>query len=144
MGSFSPDEYRHEGNAISLLNYHFVFIPKRRKKVLIDAIADRLQELRRQKYVGRGQKGIPINKLRGFDKDTFFLALARREKNPFTFFINKFRGLRPFWQRAKIIFLPPASCPLPSAFLRSSAKFVTKIDGKLLPWKLCLIMFTYF
>jgi len=45
MGSFSPDEYRHEGNAISLLNYHFVFIPKRRKKVLVDAIAQRLQEI---------------------------------------------------------------------------------------------------
>ncbi|WP_420093663.1 IS200/IS605 family transposase [Fischerella thermalis] len=40
-----PDEYRHEGNAVSLLNYHFVFIPKRRKKVLIGAIAQRLQEL---------------------------------------------------------------------------------------------------
>ncbi|PLZ62767.1 IS200/IS605 family transposase, partial [Fischerella thermalis WC344] len=32
MPSFIPDEYRHEGNAVSLLNYHFVFIPKRRKK----------------------------------------------------------------------------------------------------------------
>ncbi|PLZ37577.1 IS200/IS605 family transposase [Fischerella thermalis WC527] len=45
MPSFIPDEYRHEGNAVSLLNYHFVFIPKRRKKVLIGAIAQRLQEL---------------------------------------------------------------------------------------------------
>ena len=32
MAKFSPDEYRHESNAVSLLNYHFVFIPKRRKK----------------------------------------------------------------------------------------------------------------
>lgn len=45
MASFSPDEYRHEGNAISLLNYHFVFIPKRRKKVLVGKIAERLQEI---------------------------------------------------------------------------------------------------
>jgi len=45
MPSFIPDEYRHEGNAVSLLNYHFVFIPKRRKKVLIGAIAQRLEEL---------------------------------------------------------------------------------------------------
>jgi putative transposase len=45
MPSFVPDEYRHEGNAVSWLNYHFVFIPKRRKKVLIGAIAQRLQEL---------------------------------------------------------------------------------------------------
>lgn len=45
MSSFTPDEYRHESNAVSLLNYHFVFIPKRRKKVLIGRIAERLQEL---------------------------------------------------------------------------------------------------
>ncbi|MEM9922868.1 MAG: transposase [Cyanobacteria bacterium P01_D01_bin.50] len=45
MGKFSTDEYRHEGNAVSLLNYHFVFIPKRRKKVLVGDIAFRLQEV---------------------------------------------------------------------------------------------------
>lgn len=45
MAKFNPDEYRHEGNAVSLLNYHFVFIPKRRKKVLVGAIAERLQEI---------------------------------------------------------------------------------------------------
>uniref|UniRef100_UPI00398AB250 transposase n=1 Tax=Sphaerospermopsis aphanizomenoides TaxID=459663 RepID=UPI00398AB250 len=45
MAKFSPDEYRHEGNAVSLLNYHFVFIPKRRKKVLTGVIAERLQQI---------------------------------------------------------------------------------------------------
>lgn len=45
MAKFSPDEYRHEGNAVSLLNYHFVFIPKRRKKVLVGEIAERLQQI---------------------------------------------------------------------------------------------------
>ncbi len=45
MAKFSPDEYRHENNAVSLLNYHFVFIPKRRKKVLVGAIAERLQQI---------------------------------------------------------------------------------------------------
>lgn len=45
MAIFAPDEYRHEGNAVSLLNYHFVFIPKRRKKVLVEKIAERLQEI---------------------------------------------------------------------------------------------------
>ena len=45
MGQFSYEEYRHESNAVSLLNYHFVFIPKRRKKVLVGAVADRLQEI---------------------------------------------------------------------------------------------------
>ena len=45
MASFSPDEYRHESNAVSLLNYHFVFIPKRRTKVLVGVVAERLQEI---------------------------------------------------------------------------------------------------
>ncbi|BAZ30688.1 transposase IS200-family protein [Cylindrospermum sp. NIES-4074] len=45
MATFTPDEYRHEGNAVSLLNYHFVFIPKRRKKVLVNEIAERLQQI---------------------------------------------------------------------------------------------------
>ncbi len=45
MTNFEPDEYRHEGNAVSLLNYHFVWIPKRRKKVLVGAIAERLQQI---------------------------------------------------------------------------------------------------
>jgi len=45
MAKFSPDEYRHESNAVSLLNYHFVFIPKRRKKILVGEIAERLQQI---------------------------------------------------------------------------------------------------
>lgn len=45
MANFDPEEYRHEGNAVSLLNYHFVFIPKRRRKVLTGKIAERLQEV---------------------------------------------------------------------------------------------------
>jgi putative transposase len=38
-------EYRHESNAVSLINMHFVFIPKRRKAVLVGKIAQRLQEI---------------------------------------------------------------------------------------------------
>ena len=45
MAKFSPDEYRHERNAVSLLNYHFVLSQKRRRKVLIGAIAERLQQM---------------------------------------------------------------------------------------------------
>lgn len=45
MSKFSPDEYRHESNAVSLLNYHFVFIPKRRRKVLVGSISERLQQI---------------------------------------------------------------------------------------------------
>jgi len=41
MAKFSPDEYRHESNAVSLLNYHLVFIPKKRKKCwLVQLLSD--------------------------------------------------------------------------------------------------------
>jgi len=45
MGKFDPDEYCHENNAVSWLNYHFVFLPKRFKKVLVGTVAERLQEI---------------------------------------------------------------------------------------------------
>jgi putative transposase len=38
-------EYRHEGNAVSMINFHFVFIPKRRRPVLTQKVAERLQEI---------------------------------------------------------------------------------------------------
>lgn len=38
-------EYRHEGNAVSLINFHFVFVPKRRKAVLVKDVAERAQEI---------------------------------------------------------------------------------------------------
>ncbi|GAB4237738.1 MAG: hypothetical protein Kow00121_64740 [Elainellaceae cyanobacterium] len=38
-------EYRHEGNSVSLINFHFVFVPKRRKPVLVRGIVDRTQEI---------------------------------------------------------------------------------------------------
>lgn len=38
-------EYRHEGNSVSLINFHFVLVPKRRSPVLVRAIVDRAQEI---------------------------------------------------------------------------------------------------
>ena len=38
-------EYRHEGNSVSLINFHFVFVPKRRKAVLVHGVAERAQEI---------------------------------------------------------------------------------------------------
>lgn len=38
-------EYRRESNSVSLINFHFVFVPKRRKPVLVGAVAERLQEI---------------------------------------------------------------------------------------------------
>lgn len=38
-------DYRHDITTVSLINYHFVWIPRRRKKVLIDHVETRLREL---------------------------------------------------------------------------------------------------
>ncbi len=42
---FNSQDYRHESNAVSLLNYHFVWIPKRRKAVLVGDIGRRLTDI---------------------------------------------------------------------------------------------------
>lgn len=38
-------EYRRTENSVSSINYHFVFVPKRRKPVLVKDVAKRLQEI---------------------------------------------------------------------------------------------------
>ena len=38
-------KYRHKATSVSLINYHFVWIPRRRKKVLGGKIAERLSFL---------------------------------------------------------------------------------------------------
>jgi len=38
-------EYKHSRNQVFLINYHLVWCPKRRKKVLINKIAKRLKEI---------------------------------------------------------------------------------------------------
>lgn len=37
--------YRHDRTSVSLLNYHFVWIPRRRRPVLIGPVAERLKVL---------------------------------------------------------------------------------------------------
>lgn len=38
-------EYRRTENSVSSINYHFIFVPKRRKAVLVGNIASRLQSI---------------------------------------------------------------------------------------------------
>jgi putative transposase len=47
MAKLSPKdyEYRRTENSVSSVNYHFVFVPKRRKPVLVQDVAKRLQEI---------------------------------------------------------------------------------------------------
>ncbi|NJR62589.1 MAG: IS200/IS605 family transposase [Cyanobacteria bacterium CRU_2_1] len=41
----TPDEYRRNPHSVTLLNYHFVWCPKRRKKILVGEVAHRLQSI---------------------------------------------------------------------------------------------------
>ncbi len=47
MAKLSPQEYeyRRTENSVSSINYHFIFVPKRRKAVLIQDIASRMQSI---------------------------------------------------------------------------------------------------
>ncbi len=42
-------QYKRKNTSVSLINYHFVFCPKRRKKVLVNDVGRRLEELIYQK-----------------------------------------------------------------------------------------------
>lgn len=47
MAELAPTdyEYRRTENSVSSINYHFVFVPKRRRPVLVKDVARRLQEI---------------------------------------------------------------------------------------------------
>lgn len=49
-----PTPYLHKNTSVSLLRYHFVWCPKRRRKVLIGNVALRLKELLEEKTAGLG------------------------------------------------------------------------------------------
>ena len=42
-------EYRHNRHSVSLINYHLVWISRRRRKVLVDKVKNRLDALLREK-----------------------------------------------------------------------------------------------
>jgi putative transposase len=43
--SSEDQEYRRTEKSVSSINYHFIFVPKRRKAVLVKGVATRLQEI---------------------------------------------------------------------------------------------------
>jgi putative transposase len=38
-------DYRHSNTSVSLLNYHFVWCPKRRRRIIVDRLETRVKEL---------------------------------------------------------------------------------------------------
>ena len=47
-------EPQHKRTSVSLINYHFIWCPKRRKAVLVDGVKARLEVLVREKAEGMG------------------------------------------------------------------------------------------
>lgn len=45
------DKYRHTRTTVSLINYHFVWTPRRRRRVLMNGVDVRLKELLQEKAV---------------------------------------------------------------------------------------------
>ena len=55
-----PSAYQHNNTSVSLLRYHFVFCPKRRRKVLVGALAGRLKQLLGEKATELGWKVVAL------------------------------------------------------------------------------------
>ncbi len=52
--------YKHKHASVSLLRYHFVFVPKRRRKILVGPLAERLRNLLVQKCAELGWEIIAL------------------------------------------------------------------------------------
>ena len=51
MEKKDKQSYRHKAGSVSLIRYHFVWTPRRRRRVLIGTIAERLDDLIRAKAI---------------------------------------------------------------------------------------------
>jgi putative transposase len=45
----TENQYKRKNTSVSLINYHFVFCPKRRKRVLVNEVSRKLEEIIYQK-----------------------------------------------------------------------------------------------
>jgi putative transposase len=55
-----PAVYKHKHTSVSLLRYHFVFVPKRRRRILVGPLAERLEILLREKAAELGWEIIAV------------------------------------------------------------------------------------
>lgn len=57
---FVATTYNHKNTSVSLLRYHFVFVPKRRRKILTGPLAERLRVLLSEKTAELGWQIIAL------------------------------------------------------------------------------------
>ena len=70
--SYRADAYQHRSGCVVLVKYHIIWIPRRRRKVLVGAVADRLEVLLKEKCE---ELGIAIERL-AIQPDHLHLFLA--------------------------------------------------------------------
>lgn len=73
MAKLSPKdyEYRRTESSVSSINYHFVFVRKRRKAVLVGNVAQRLQEIIFELVTEHGWKLIALEIMPDHSSDSF-------------------------------------------------------------------------
>ncbi|WP_352432756.1 IS200/IS605 family transposase, partial [Pyrinomonas sp.] len=69
-----PAPYKRSDTSVFLLRYHFVWCPKRRRKVLVGALGERLKELLREKAEELGWEIIALEVM----PDHVHLTLSQR------------------------------------------------------------------
>ena len=81
-------EYKHARNQVYLLNYHLIWCPKRRKRVLIGQVRDRLEQILRGVAE---EKGIEILNL-SISPDHLHLFVSCYPRLPVHKIVKAFKG----------------------------------------------------
>jgi putative transposase len=103
--------YKHENTSVHLMMYHFIWIPKRRKKILVGRIRDRLIEL---VYIKAEQMGVEVVTLEVMPDHIHLFIKGNPQQSP-NMLIGKIKGYTSRIMRQEF----PELLILPSLWTRS-------------------------
>ncbi len=103
--------YQHENTSVHMMMYHFIWIPKRRKKILIGKIEKRLRELIQQKAEELNYKIIQLEIM----SDHIHLFITGNPRLAPNKLIGQIKGYTSFMLRKEF----PELLKLPSLWTRS-------------------------
>jgi putative transposase len=106
--------YRHDDTSVSLLNYHFVWIPRRRRKVLVGPVAERLEALLREATAELGCEIVALevmadhvhlflNSSPGIAPDQIMFRLKRRTSRVLRQEFPHLRRMPSMWTRTYFV-----------------------------------------
>ena len=108
---FMTRGYKHENTCVHLMMYHFIWIPKRRKKILIGKIKGRLIELIKNKSTELGCEVISVEVM----PDHVHLFISANPKLSPNFIIGQIKGVSSRILRIEF----PQLLSIPSLWTRS-------------------------